>query len=304
MAPASEAPSNLQRTLNSLPDWQERIEQAAAIWEEVANINLVQVPDNGAPIGCSGDQQGDSSFGDIRIGGMPQSSGQLAFAYLPPAYNGGTNAGDIFFNTDQSWQTNGTTYDFLTVAIHEFGHALGMAHSQIDTADMYASYEGTNESLTSDDVAGIQSIYSTPPPAGSNTSHNSAMNITSDINGNGQIALANQNICTNVNTNWYQVTLPTSTTGHMVVTMQSSGLSSLIPKVTVYNGNLQGAVVATGSQYGDTVSVNISSVAPGQTWYIKAMAAFSGPGNIGAYGLLVNFGSCPQAAIAPPSVPA
>jgi hypothetical protein len=189
----------------------------------------------------------------------------------------------------------------LTVAIHEFGHALGMAHSQIDTADMYASYHGADQSLTSDDVAGIQSIYGTPQPDGSNTSHNSALNITPDINGNGQIALANLDICTNVDVDWYEVTVPASTTGQMVVTMQSSGLSSLIPKVTVYNGNLQGAVLATGSNYGDTVSVTISGVTPGQTWYIKAMAAASGAGDIGSYGLLVNFGSSPQAAIAPPS---
>ena len=293
-------PSNLQQTLNCLPDWQEQIEKAAAIWEAVANIDLVQVPDDGAPIGSSGDQQGDPNFGDIRIGGMEQSLGQLAFAYLPPAYNGGTNAGDIFFNTAQSWQTNGTNYDLLTVAIHEFGHALGMAHSQIDTADMYANYQGADQSLTSDDVAGIQSIYGTPPPEASNTSHNSALNITPDINGYGQIALTNLDICTNVDVDWFKVTVPASTTGQMVVTMQSSGLSSLIPKVTVYNGNLQGAVLATGSNYGDTVSVTISGVTPGQTWYIKAMAAASGAGNIGSYGLLVNFCSSPQAAIAPP----
>jgi Matrixin len=231
---------------------------------------------------------------------MEQSLGQLGFAFLPPAYNGGTNAGDIFFNTAQSWQTNGTAYDLLTVAIHEFGHALGMAHSQIVTACMYANYHGVDESLTSDDVAGIQSIYSTPQPEGSNTSHNSALNITPDINGNGQIALCNQDISTNVDTDWYQLTVPASTTGQMVVTMQSSGLSSLIPKVTVYNGNLQGAVLATGSSYGATVSVTISGVTPGQTWYIKAMAAVSGAGGIGSYGLLVNFCSSPQAAIAPP----
>ena len=112
--------------------------------------------------------------------------------------------------------------------------------------------------------------------------------------------MANQAIGTNVDINWYQVIVPASTTGHMVVTMQSSKLSSLIPKVTVYNGNLQGAVVATGSTYGATVSVTISGVTPGQTWYIKAMAAVSGAGCIGSYGLLVNFGSSPQAAIAPP----
>ena len=247
-------PSNLQQKLGSLPNWQQQIKKAAAIWETVTNINLVQVPDDGAPIGSSGDQQGDSDFGDIRIGGMAQSLGQLAFAFLPPAFNGGTNAGDIFFNTAQWWQTNGTTYDLLTVAIHEFGHALGMGHSQINTADMYASYHGADQSPTSDDVTGIQSTYGTPQPDGSNTSHNSALNITPYINGNGQIALANLDICTNVDVDWYKVTVPASTTGQMVVTMQSSGLSSLIPKVTVYNGNLQGAVVATGSNYGDTVS--------------------------------------------------
>ena len=294
-------PSNLQQTLSSLPGWQQQIKKAAAIWETVTHINLVQVPDNGAPIGSSGDQQGDSNFGDIRIGGMAQSLGQLAFAFLPPAFNGGTNAGDIFFNTAQWWQTNGTTYDLLTVAIHEFGHALCMGHSQINTADMYASYHGADQSTTSDDATGIQSTYGTLQPDGSNTSYSSALNITPYINGNGQIALANLNICSNVDVDWFKVTVPASTTGHMVVTMQSSGLSSLIPKVTVYNGNLQGAGLATGSNYGDTVSVTITGVTSGQTWYFKAMAAASGAGNIGSYGLLVNFGSYSQAAIAPPS---
>ena len=82
-------PSNLQQKLGSLPGWQQQIEKAAAIWEAVTNIDLVQVPDDGAPIGSSGDQQGDSNFGDVRIGGMAQSLGQLAFAFLPPRSTAG-----------------------------------------------------------------------------------------------------------------------------------------------------------------------------------------------------------------------
>ena len=82
-------PSNLQQKLGSLPGWQQQIEKAAAIWEAVTNIDLVQVPDDGAPIGSSGDQQGDSNFGDVRIGGMAQSLGQLALPSCPPRSTAG-----------------------------------------------------------------------------------------------------------------------------------------------------------------------------------------------------------------------
>jgi hypothetical protein len=84
----------------------------------------------------------------------------------------------------------------------------------------------------------------------------------------------------------------------MVVTMQSSNLSSLLPRITVYDGNKQNPTDVIGSNYGDTVSVT-RAVSPG-TWYIRAMAGTSGPAGAGAYGLQVNFGSSPQAPIAPP----
>ena len=75
----------------------------------MANINFSLVSDNGSALGVSGNQQSDTRFGDIRIGGYAMSSSILAFAYLAPPANGGTNAGDMFFNTAQSWQINGTT---------------------------------------------------------------------------------------------------------------------------------------------------------------------------------------------------
>src|SRR4051794_34032636 len=37
-------PSNLQQTLSSKTGWQQQIQKAAATWEAVAGINLVQVP--------------------------------------------------------------------------------------------------------------------------------------------------------------------------------------------------------------------------------------------------------------------
>ena len=128
------------------------IEKAAAVWQAVANINLSQVSDNGSPEATNGDQQDDPRFGDIRIGMVNLGSGVLGETFLPPPFNGGTDAGDMFLNSTASWQIN-SAYDLETVAIHEFGHALGLGESQITTACMYAYYNGMKQSLTSDDIA-------------------------------------------------------------------------------------------------------------------------------------------------------
>ena len=191
-------PSNLQATLNAhfaTASWQTQIADAAAVWEKVANVNFSLVTDSGSPLGVSGNQQDDPRFGDIRIGGYAMSSNILAFAYLPPPSNGGTDAGDIFFNTAQSWQINGTTYDLMTVAIHELGHALGMGHSTDTVAAMYPSYITAKQAVDADDISGIRSIYTARQPdifntTTSNNSPRSAADISSYIGTNGQLTLS------------------------------------------------------------------------------------------------------------------
>src|SRR5262249_50177395 len=98
--------SNLFQTLNSkftTAAWVQAFTKAAAIWQQVADINLALVPDDGSPIN-TGNQQGDPRFGDIRIGAYAQSSGQLGIAILPPPVNGGAAAGDIFINSNVAWK--------------------------------------------------------------------------------------------------------------------------------------------------------------------------------------------------------
>lgn len=296
-------PSNLQQKLNVYWNWQQEIRKAAAVWEAVAGINLVQVPDDGTPIGSSGYQQGDPYSGDIRIGGMSQSGNQLGFAYVPQPFNGGAIAGDIFFNTDQWWQINATTYDLRTVAIHEFGHALGMGHSEIATATMYAGYNAAKQSSTSDDSSGLRTIYGSRPSdrfdaSVRNNSSTYATDLTPYFDGSGRISQANLDISSGADVDWYKVIVPA--TGSMTVSMQSSQLSSLIPMFTIYNESLQSLGTVTGGRYGDTVTVTIAGVQSNQVLYVKAMAGATGPAGIGAYGLQVNVGSNPQAALAPP----
>jgi len=164
--------------------WELQFKKAAAVWQAVANINLSQVHDNGSPEATNGDQQDDPRFGDIRIGMVNLGSGVLGETFLPPPFNGGTGAGDMFLNSTASWQIN-SSYDLETVAIHEFGHAMGLGESQITTACMYAAYNGIKQSLTTDDINGIQSVWSAPQPdqfnsnGQNNGSYTTSANITS-----------------------------------------------------------------------------------------------------------------------------
>ena len=185
-------PSVLFQTMNAkfaTATWEAAIEKAATVWEAVANINLALVSDNGSPEACNGDQQDDPRFGDIRIGAVNLGTGALGETFLPPPFNGGTDAGDIFLNSNPiaTWNIN-SAYDLETVAIHEFGHALGLGESQITTACMYAYYNGTKQSLTSDDIAGIQSVWGAPQPDQFNSNGQSNSTYTNATNLNGYIA--------------------------------------------------------------------------------------------------------------------
>ena len=307
-------PSNLQATLNArfaTADWKAQFAKAATVWQKVANVNFSLVSDNGAALGVAGNQQNDSRFGDIRIGGYAMDSSILAFAYLAPPANGGTDAGDMFFNTSQSWQINGTTYDLMTVAVHELGHAIGMGHSNVSTAAMYPAYNGTKEAVNTDDTSGIRTIYNSRQndyfdANGTNDSSRAADDISSYIDANKQLTLSALDSTTPVmiganDIDWYKVTVPSSTTGTMVVRMQSSKLSLLAPTISVYNAagtTLLGQQISYNT--GDTVSVTISGVTAGQVYDIRAKGSTSGDSGFGAYGLQVNFGSLTQPPVTAP----
>jgi predicted Zn-dependent protease len=286
----------------SVASWQEQFAKAASVWEAVANINLVPVSDDGSPISTSGYQQGDGRFGDIRIAGIPQGAGTLAMAFYPPPINGGTLAGDIVMNTAQAWQVN-NDYDIMTVAVHEFGHALGLDHSLISQAVMYAAYTGKKQTLNSDDTAGIQSIYSARQDDAfePNNVVGASKIITPYLDAQGRLTISSLDINSAYDRDWFYVVAPASTTGTMTAKVQSTNLSLLSPRVTVYNSSL--VALAQDSRpltYGDTAQVTITGVQPGQGFFILASAATTGPTGSGAYGLQVNFGNSYQAPVPPP----
>lgn len=67
---------------------------------------------------------------------------------------------DILFNNAQTWTVNGANFDTQTVATHELGHSLGIAHTNLvgaPQATMSAAYFGPNgRTLEADDRMALQ----------------------------------------------------------------------------------------------------------------------------------------------------
>jgi hypothetical protein len=296
--------SNLFQTFNAkwaTATWQNQILKAAQVWAQQTNINFAVVSDNGADEGSGLYQQGDPGFGDIRIGGFNFGSSTLAMAYMPPPINNYSLAGDIAFNTAQTFNI-GSTYDLFTVAAHEFGHALGLDHtSATSTAIMWPAYLARRTALATDDINGIRNIYSNNNPRSTdqygalNNSFATAANLTSLVDPTALTALVTGlDITTTSQVAYYTVTAPGGTSSTVKLAVQSSGLSLLAPTVTVYAAD-QSTVLGSANgagQYGTTLTVTLTNqVSAGQQIYIKVSGADSTAFGTGAYALTLNFGT-------------
>lgn len=110
-------------------------------------------------------QANANQFSDITLGFYSSDHGDgypfdgpgktLAHAFFP-------EDGRLHFDNDETW-SQGTTagISLRQTATHELGHILGLDHSTVKSAVMYAYYSGYTASfkLDPDDISGIQSLY-------------------------------------------------------------------------------------------------------------------------------------------------
>jgi hypothetical protein len=290
--------------------WQNLVVKAAQTWAAATNINFDLVSDSGAPTGSGSYQQGDTQFGDIRIGGYIFGNSYLATAFLPPSVNNYSIAGDINFNTGINFNIN-TTYDLFSVALHEFGHAIGVDHSTFSTSAVFPTYNGVKFGLGGDDVTVVRSIYDGArrldayDQVAANGSFAAASNIDALINSTTKAGVHNNlDISATSDVDFYRVTVPAATTGTLKLTVQTAGLSLLRQAVTVYASN-QSTVLGSGSSAGandGTVrTITVNGVTAGQVLYVRVAGADTTAFGTGRYAMMLNFGSGADPAVLLPN---
>lgn len=160
--------ANAPTLLDGSASWGAAAEDALNGWSgTIANLQFAVVRDSTAPRAQGNGINNVFFTGDVY--GDAWGSGVLAVTLSYSSLSRMTEA-DVLFNSQLAWNSyrggqRGATYDFHRVALHEFGHVLGLDHpdqaGQQVTALMNSRISGL-DALAADDISGARSLYGTP----------------------------------------------------------------------------------------------------------------------------------------------
>ena len=194
----------------------------------------------------SGAANFDFFFGGAASGA---GSGQGIVSVIPSCGGGGTlayvtnggNAWNMRYCDEWTWADGpgtigGSQFDIQAVGCHEFGHSLGLGHSNQFSATMFGSIGNGSEaerSINGDDIAGLQCVYGSTDPAKA-TITGISLNLPAN-----EITITGFNFAATGNTLWFtnaNVTAPSTDPRVLVTGLDSPTGTSITAQIPANAG--------------------------------------------------------------------
>ena len=240
------------------------IHQAFSTWAGWTGLSFREVPMASGPEiiirFVAGDHGDNNPFDGV--------SGVLAHAFFPPVPPNSPIQiqGDTHFDEAEAWTITvppaAGQIDLTTVAIHEFGHALGLNHSPVVGSVMQPFYGGPRRVLHGDDIAGITSIYGGYTIAEASWVHGTAVTVELPANMESvrRFGFFTRLVGKPNTQNWFHFAIPTpvivnndrKVVGPCMLRFQTGGTNAVVRDVHIYDGEVRVAahngVNLSGSQ--------------------------------------------------------
>ena len=228
------------------------VRRALNRWSAVSNLHFREVTSGG-----------DIRFTRRHIDG---SGGILGYEspWEHPVTNGFRTRSDITMDSGD-WNSSDISTRFEYTLTHEIGHALGLGHSALRQAIMYAAIGSRTPSLHADDIAAIRALYGPNtarlPVWPSSTSLGNLTGLTSTRILRGEVTRASNEI------DYLRFTL----TAKRRLRFELHGLAQ---NTDLYLNHTTGRLIAWSQNTNNADDVFVRTLGPG-TYYLVVKAAFS-----------------------------
>jgi hypothetical protein len=225
------------------------IEQAFSLWAAHTPLRFTRVPLASGPEIIIQFVTGDHGDGSPFDG----PGAVLAHAFFPSVPPAAPTAimGDAHFDDAETWTVavppGAGTIDLVTVAAHEFGHSLGLSHSNVAGALMAPFYGGPHRAVEADDIAGITSLYGGFSINHAMWVHGTSVTIErdADVESVTRFGFFTRIVGKPNTTNWYHVAVPTPVIvggnrlafARAMLRFATGGTSAVVRDVHIYDGS-------------------------------------------------------------------